>query len=297
MKKAAATLDGGALGGFHPAEPPDAPPAELLLRRPLRVRGSLGELWRSRELVRALAERQLRAQYKQAMLGFVWALLGPTLFMVVFTVFFQRVANVDTNGVPYPLFAYLGLIPWTFFSSSVSTGGQSLINNSSLLNKIYCPRAVFPLAMIACAAVDTLIAVSALVVLFAVLTFAPQPAAAWLPVLLIVQVAFTVGVTLIVSAVTVYLRDVRHALPMVLQLLLFATPVAYGFDVVPSSFRGIYAAVNPLAPVIDGYRRTVLYGQQPDWEMLGIGGLSSLIFVIVGYAIFRRLEAGFSDVA
>lgn len=297
MTSASTTVEPPSPGIPPRGEPPEAPPPELRVRRPLKARNSLGELWGSRELIRALAERQLRAQYKQAMLGFAWALFGPLLFMVVFTVFFQRVANIDTRGVPYALFAYLGLVPWTFFSSSVSTGGQSLINNSSLLNKIYCPRAVFPLAMIVCAAVDTLIAVSALIVLFAVLTVAPQPTTVWLPVLLVVQVAFTVGVTLIVSAVTVYLRDVRHALPMLLQLLLFATPVAYGFDIVPTSFQPVYAALNPLAPVIDGYRRTVLYGQQPDWELLGVGGVSALVFLVLGYTIFRRLEAGFSDVA
>jgi ABC-type polysaccharide/polyol phosphate export permease len=297
MTDTTTTVDPSSLGVFVPPEPPDAPPPELRVRRPLKVRDSLGELWRSRELVRALAERQLRAQYKQAMLGFVWALLGPLLFMVVFTVFFQRVANVNTGGVPYPLFAYLGLVPWTFFSSSVSTGGLSLVHNASLLNKLYCPRAVFPLAMIACAGVDTLIAVGALVALFGVLTFAPHATATWLPVLLLVQVAFTVGVTLTVSAITVYFRDVRHALPMVLQLLLFATPVAYGFEIVPPSLRGVYAAINPLGPVIDGYRRTILYGRQPDWHLLGIGAVTAFVVLVLGYTVFRRLEAGFSDVA
>jgi ABC-2 type transport system permease protein/lipopolysaccharide transport system permease protein len=217
--------------------------------------------------------------------------------MVVFSLFFNRVAKVDTGGVPYPLFAYLGLIPWTFFSTSVSQGGQSLVQNVSLLNKVYCPREVFPVASVLVAALDAAIAVVVLGVLFVVSGFAPKGTSLFVPLLLCIQVMFTLGVTVLISAVVVYFRDLRHALPIVLQLALFATPVAYGIDVVPESLRWLYALLNPLAPVIDGYRRSVLLGQTPVWDLLALGAATSFLALGLGYVLFKRMESGFADVA
>jgi ABC-type polysaccharide/polyol phosphate export permease len=274
-----------------------APPPELRFRRRVRLRHSVREVWRSRELIRTLAERQLRARYKQAVLGFGWAILTPVVLMVVFTIFFQPVADVDTGGVPYPLFAYLGILPWTFFSSSVSEGGQSLVQNMPILNKVYCPREVFPMSSIAVAGVDTSIALLVLVGLFLLESFAPTPTAVWVPVILVVQLTFTLGMTLIVSALLVYLRDLRHMLPIALQLGLFATPVAYGMEAIPQQYRLAYSALNPLAPVIDGYRRTVLMDQPPHWEWLLAGAVTSTVLLVVGYVSFKRLETGFADVA
>ena len=191
------------------------PPPELRFRRRVRLAPALREVWRSRELIRTLAERQLRARYKQAFLGFGWAILTPLVLMLVFTVFFQPVANVDTGGTPYPLFAYLGILPWTFFSSSVSDGGQSLVQNMPILNKVYCPREVFPMSSIAVAGVDSSIALLVLLGLFIVESFAPSPTSVWVPVIGLVQLTFTLGMTLIVSALLVYLRDLRHMLPIV----------------------------------------------------------------------------------
>jgi ABC-type polysaccharide/polyol phosphate export permease len=259
--------------------------------------GSLSEIWRARGLIRALAERELRVRYKQALLGLSWAVMTPIALTIVFTLFFQRVARVNTGGAPYPLFAYLGLLPWTFFSTSVSQGGQSLVQNVALLNKVYCPREVFPIASVAVAGTDTALSLVALVGLFVVTGFGPRPEAAWVPVLLLVQVAFTLGVVMLISSVTVYLRDLRHALPILLQLGLFATPVAYGIDVIPTSLRPVYAALNPLAPVIDGYRRSVLLGRTPQLGLLGIGSITAAAALLVGYKVFKRLETGFADVA
>lgn len=275
----------------------EGPPRELRFRRPLRLGRAVRDFWRARELVLALAERDLRVRYKQAVLGFAWAVVTPLALMVAFTLFFNRVARVDTGGVPYPLFSYLGLIPWMFFSTSVSTGGLSLVTNMALLNKVYCPREVFPAASVLVAGFDSAVTVGVLGILFAVTGYAPRLTSFWVPLLLVVQVAFTVGVTLVVSAVVVYLRDLRHALPIVLQLGLFATPVAYGMEVVPPSLRAVYAAVNPLAPVIDGYRRTVLLGLAPDWDLLWPGALSAAVVLVAGYVLLKRLEVGFADVA
>src|SRR5919109_850777 len=159
---------------------------------------------------------------KLRVLGVAWAVLTPLALMVVFTVFFQRVAKVDTGGAPYALFAYLGLLPWTFFSTSVAQGGQSLVLNNQLLNKVYCQREVFPMASVVVAAIDTSIAVLVLGLLFVVTGFVPKATSAWVPVLLFVQVAFTFGMTLVISAVLVVFRHLRHALPVILQLGLFA---------------------------------------------------------------------------
>lgn len=275
----------------------EGPPADLRFRHHLHLWRSLVLLVRSRELIVSLAEREFRSRYKQASLGFAWALITPVTLMVVFTLFFRRVADIDTQGVPYALFAYVGLLPWTFFSESVSRGGMSLVQNLSLLNKIYCPREVFPLASVLVAVIDTAIALLALISLFFIYGYRPYTTSIWVPVLLAVQVMFTVGVVLIASAVLVYVRDVRHALPIMLQLGLFATPVAYGLDTIPSSVRPLYAALNPLGPVIEGYRDTILLGQAPEFGLLSIAAASSAALLTVGYTMFRRLEIGFADVA
>lgn len=275
----------------------DGPPPELRFRRRIRLGPSLAALWRMRPLIRSLAERDLRARYKQAVLGFAWAVVPPVALVIAFTLVFDRVGDVETHGAPYVLFSYLGLLAWNFFSTSVSTGANSLVANVPLLNKVSCPREVFPLAGIAVASVDWAVSVLALVALFPIAGHAPRLESLWFPVYLVVQVAFTVGVVLLLSIVVVYLRDLRHALSVLLQLGLFVTPVVYGLDVVPEEWRLPFVAVNPLAGVIDGYRRTVLFGQGPDWAVLGVSAASATVVLVVCYALFKRLETGIADVA
>jgi ABC-2 type transport system permease protein/lipopolysaccharide transport system permease protein len=273
------------------------PPPELIFRRILRPGAMLRELWQRRELVLVLTERDLRARYKQTRVGFAWAVLTPFLMMVVFTVFFKQVANIRTGSVPYPLFSYVGLLAWTFFSGAIGKGNVSITQNLTLLNKVYCPREVFPLASVTIAAVDTAIAVSVLGILFVIYQFVPTATIVWVPVLLAVEVAFTLGVTLLLSALVVYLRDIRQVVPMLLQFGLFATPVGYGLEEMPRRWWPIYSAVNPLVPVIDGLRRSVLLGQPPRLNLLAIGAVSSLVCLVSGYLIFKRMETGFADVA
>ena len=277
-------------------EIPAAPPADLRFRRRVRLGAMLRDLWRARELVRALAERQLRARYKQAVLGFAWALIPPVVLMVVLSVFVQRVVDVPTGGVPYPLFSYVALVPWTFFATSVTAASASILTSMELINKIYAPREVFPLASIVTSGVDALVGLLALVLLFIIYTFVPAPTSIWVPVLVLVQLAFTVGVCLALSALVVFLRDLRHAVPVIVQLGLFATPIAYGMDQIPPSLRLPYSILNPLAPIIDGYRRTVLLGKPPQFELLLAGAVTSFALLAVGFIVFKRLEAGFADV-
>lgn len=274
----------------------EEPPSDLRFRRRVRVAEAVRELWQGRDLIRSLVERELRAQYKQAMLGLAWAILTPVSLMVVFSLFFSKFANIDTAGVPYPLFTYIGLLPWTFFSTSVTRGGMSLIGNAPLLNKVYCPREIFPLSGVISAGVDTTIAVGVLGLLFVATGFWPKATSIFVPLLLLIQVAFTLGLTLIVAAVVVYFRDLRHAVPLLLQFGLLATPVAYGLDVVPPRLQTLYAVLNPLGPLINGYRRSVLYGQPPAWDILLPAALSSMAVLSAGYVLFKRLETGFADV-
>jgi ABC-type polysaccharide/polyol phosphate export permease len=275
----------------------ERPPSQLRFRRRVRVISTLRELWQARSLIRALVERQLRARYKQALLGFAWAIIPPVVLTIGLSLFVERVVDVPTGGVPYPLFAYVGLLPWTFFSSSLTQASGSLLGSQDLLNKVHFPREVFPLASVVTAAIDSLVALAGLGVLFVVYNFPPKATTLWIPVLFAVQAAFTIGVAMLMSALVVYVRDLRHALPIVIQFGLFATPIAYGIQQIPASVRTLYSALNPLAPVIDGYRRTVLYGQPPDWTLLLPGAITAFSLLAIAFVTFKRLETGFADVA
>jgi ABC-type polysaccharide/polyol phosphate export permease len=279
------------------AEVPASPSPDLRFKRPVRPIAAVRELWNARELVRALVERQLRARYKQALLGFAWALIPPVTMMLVMTFFVQRAVTIETQGVPYPIFSFVALLAWNFFANSVSGGSGSLLGNIALLNKVYCPREVFPVASTITAGVDATIGLSVLTLLFIGHSFLPKVTAVWLPVLLAVLIAFTIGVTLTLSALVVYLRDLRHLLPMITQMGLLATPIAYGMNKIPEDLRLAYSAVNPLAPVIDGLRRTVLLGQPPVWEWLLAGATTSFLLLGLGFMLFKKLETGFTDVA
>ena len=279
---------------------PLEPRPEIMFRRRIGLVSAVRELWSFRELTLTLAERDLRVRYKQALLGIAWAIISPLAMMVAFTVVFTQFAHINTNGAPYVLFSYLGLLPWTFFSSSLTGGGGSLVGNVALLNKLYCPREVFPIAAIADAAVDALIATLVLLVLFPIEGFAPKVETLYLPLLLIVLLAFTLGTTLAVAAATVYMRDLRLLLPLIIQFGLFVTPVVYGANSLVGNSQAkliAYSLVNPLVPVIDGMRRTVLFGQPPNWASLGAGALTSLVVLFGGFWLFKRLETGIADVA
>jgi ABC-type polysaccharide/polyol phosphate export permease len=278
---------------------PHEPRREIWFRRRVGIAAALREFWAFRELTFTLAERELRVRYKQAVLGVAWAVIGPVVMMVAFTVLFNRFAKVDTGGAPYALFSYLGLLPWTFFSNSVSNGGLSLVSNNELLNKLYCPREVFPIAVIADSLVDLAIAACVLAVLFPITGFAPKAETYYLPLFLAVMLIFTLGVTLAVSAVVVYARDLRLVLPLAIQVGLFVTPVVYGTSSISSSkaFLLAFSAINPLVPVIDGMRATILNGHPPDWLSLGVGAVAALLYLFGGFKLFKHLETGMADIA
>jgi len=278
---------------------PREPRPEIWFHRRVNFLAAVKELWRFRELTVTLAERDLRVRYKQAVLGIAWAVITPVVMMVAFSLLLNRFAKVNTGGAPYALFSYLGLLPWTFFSNSVSNGGLSLVTNNELLNKLYCPREVFPIAAIADAAVDALIATGVLLLLFPITGFAPKVEVYYVPLFLIVMAMFTLGVTLAISAIVVYARDLRLVLPLAIQVGLFVTPVVYGASSISHSkaFLLVFSAINPLVPVIDGMRATVLHGGTPEWASLGVGAATSLIYLLGGFMLFKRLETGMADIA
>jgi ABC-2 type transport system permease protein/lipopolysaccharide transport system permease protein len=282
-----------------PVARPREPRPEIRFRRRINFFSALKELWDFRELTVTLAERDLRVRYKQAALGVAWAVIAPVVMMVAFTVLFNRFAKIHTGGAPYALFSYLGLLPWTFFSNAVSQGGLSLVSNVPLLNKLYCPREVFPIAAIVDAAADALIATLLLALLFPITGFAPRAEVYYVPLLMVVLVMFTFGVTLAVSAILVYMRDLRLALPLLIQVGLFVTPVVYGTSSISHSkvFLIAFSALNPLVPVIDGMRGAVLNGLTPNWTSLGVGAASAAIYMLGGFLLFKRLETGMADIA
>jgi ABC-2 type transport system permease protein/lipopolysaccharide transport system permease protein len=275
---------------------PDSPPAELRRLNRGSAFAAIGELIARRDLVLTLARRDFTARYKQTILGVGWAIVLPVLTISIFNLFVRRVANADTAGAPYALWSYLGLLPWLFFTNSVSNGGLSLLSNQPLLNKVHSPRQVYPIAAVALASVDMGLSALALGAAFGVFRYVPQPTCYWIPLILLVQVLWTVGITVLCSIVTVYIRDVRALIPVLLQLGLFATPVVYALDQVPASYRQLYCFLNPMAPVIDSYRRVVLYGQNPVWSELGAGALTSVILVVVAFRVFARFEQGIVDI-
>jgi ABC-type polysaccharide/polyol phosphate export permease len=276
---------------------PNTPPPQLRYRRAFRLKSSLTALWRSRTIIWSLTVRDLRSTYSQEVLGFAWALLAPIVIMVVFTFLEGRFGKgIATGGVWYPIFLYVGLMPWTFFSGAVASGGGSLIGNP-LLNKVYAPREVFPIADILGTAVSTACAAVALVVLFVIDGRVPSATSYWAIPLLAILLVFTTGITLLVAAMTVYLRDMRHALPLMLQVGLFLSPIIYPLTKIPAQYRTLYVVINPLAAVIDGIRRCVLYDSAPKLSYTIIAAVVSFAWLLGSFMIFKRLETGFADVS
>ena len=251
-------------------------------------------LIRYRDLLWLWAVREVRVRYKQSLLGVAWAVLQPLVLTVIFTMIFSRLVRIDTQGVPYPLFAYAALVPWTFFSTSLSFGIPSLVNNINLVTKIYFPREVLPLASIGAAFVDF---AAAFIVFVGMLIFygvRPSAYVLWVIPLLVIQLILTMGVTMLGSAIIVFLRDMRFVLPLVTQVWMYATPVIYPIDLVPENFRPYYF-LNPMAGIIDAYRRILLMGEAPRMTALLFSALIAFLFLVLGYVFFKSVEPLFAD--
>lgn len=256
---------------------------------------SLKELYQYRELLRRWVLREIGVRYKQSFLGAAWALLQPLTMMVTFTLVFSFLARVPTGGVPYPVFSYVALLPWTFFATSINFGVSSLVNNLNLVTKIYFPREILPLGAIGASFFDFLIAST---IFLPMLLFYRIPLSwtiVWVLLLVVLQILLTLGVTLLGSALIVLYRDVRFIVPLALQIWLFATPIIYPVSLVPERLRPFYM-LNPMAGIITSYRQVILFGQPPVLGYLSLSAVVTLVLFVIGYVTFRRLEMSFADV-
>jgi len=255
----------------------------------------LQEFWVFREVLWGFAVRQVKIRYKQAVIGIGWAILQPVVSAALFTVVLGRLASVASEGKPYLLFALAGLVAWTFFSNAAGSASESLVSNQSLLRKVYFPREVLPLATVGAALVDLVPGLVVLAVAAGLYGIAPSVAWLAIPLLILVLVVFASGFGFCLSAINVYYRDVRYALPFLLQLGLFASPVVYSLQAVPGRWRELYGILNPAAAAIDGFRRVFVHRDWPDVSItLGALGWASMLFVL-GLVFFKRLERGFAD--
>jgi lipopolysaccharide transport system permease protein len=253
------------------------------------------EVWAYRELFLFLIWRDIKVRYKQTALGAVWAVLQPLMLMVVFTLFIGQLAGVGPKGVPYPIFTFSALVPWTYFANALAGSASSVVGNSPLVSKIYFPRILIPTAAAASYLIDLVISFVVLLVLMAAYGFAPSDRIFLLPVYTLYVIAVAVGMGLLLSALNVRYRDVRYAVPFLIQFWLFASPVAYQFGVVGSQYRLVFA-LNPMVAGIEGFRSSLIgIGGLPA-SVLAISTLSALAFVAGGFLYFRRVERGFADI-
>ncbi|HWB11862.1 MAG TPA: ABC transporter permease [Pirellulales bacterium] len=256
------------------------------------------ELWRYRELLYFLAWRDVKVRYKQTALGAAWAILQPALMMVVFTIFFGRLAQVDSGGLPYPLFAFLGLLPWTFFATAIASAGNSVVGSERLITKVYFPRLLIPFASVGAALVDLAVACSMLVVLL--VWYGVPPSWGWLlaPGVLALLTLAALGAGALLAALNVAYRDVRYVIPFLVQLWMFATPTVYmhvggGPEEAAAGHWLLY--VNPLTGLIAAFRAAVVGSDVPAIGLLWSGGAAVLLF-LAGCLYFRRVEDSFADI-
>ncbi len=256
----------------------------------------LVELWQRRELLAFLVWRELKVRYKQTLLGAAWALIQPIAAMLVFTFVFGRLAGVPSDGAPYPLFAFSGLLIWTYFAGALTQVSQSVVNNLPTINKIYFPRLLLPLSAVVPGLLDLLIGFALLLVMLAAAGVAPTAALVAAPFIVLVAVVCALGVGLWLAALNVRFRDVRHAVPLLVQFWLFISPVAYPALLVPDKWKAIYA-INPMAGVVEAFRWAALGTVQFPAEMFVLSLSSSVALLVSGLFFFRREERSFADVA
>jgi lipopolysaccharide transport system permease protein len=254
----------------------------------------LAELWEYRELLYFLVWRDVKVRYKQTALGAAWAIIQPFFTMVVFSVFFGRLAKMPSDGIPYPLFAYAGLVPWTFFANALTQASNSLVGSGNLIRKVYFPRLVVPLSSVLSGIVDFLLAFGVLVLLMMWYGVGVSPKLFWLPVLLLQATTTALAVSLWLSALNVEYRDVRYMVPFLTQFWLFATPVAYPSSLLSEPWRTVYG-LNPMVGVVEGFRWALLDTGPAPGLMLAVSGLVSLFLLVGGAYYFRRLERTFAD--
>ena len=268
-----------------------------LLIRPSRGWAALdlADLWQYRELIYFLTWRDIKVRYKQTVLGGAWAILQPFLTMVVFSVFFGRLAGIPSDGLPYPIFAYCALLPWQLFAHALTESSNSLVANERLITKVYFPRLVVPISAVLAGLLDFLVAFVVLIGMMMYYHIRPTAAVWTVPLFLLLAVGAALGVGLWLSALNVQYRDVRYTIPFLTQFWLFLTPVAYPSTLVPVSWRALYG-LNPMAGVVEGFRWALLGKTEGPGALLAVSVAITIVILVGGLYYFRRMEKTFADV-
>lgn len=256
----------------------------------------LRELWEYRELLYFLTWRDIKVRYKQTVLGAIWAILQPFMTMIVFSLFFGKLAKVPSDGIPYPIFSYAALVPWTFFANGLTQASNSLVGSARMITKIYFPRLALPIATVVGGSVDFTLAFLVLLIMMLTYGIVPTLNALWLPLFLLLALTTSLGVSLWLSAMNVQFRDVRYTVPFITQFWLFATPIAYPSSLIQNPWLRMVYAVNPMVGVVEGFRWALLGTDTAPGPMIIVSSLAALGLFISGAYYFRRLEKTFADV-
>lgn len=255
----------------------------------------LGELWAYRELLYFLTWRDIKVRYKQTALGAAWAIIQPFFSMVVFSLFFGKLAKIPSDGIPYPIFSFAALVPWTFFANGLAQSSNSLVGSSNLLKKVYFPRLAIPIATVLSEGVDFMLAFVVLLGMMFYFKITPTLHILYLPLFVLLALVTSLGVGLWLSALNVQFRDVRYVVPFVTQFWMFATPIAYPSSLLAEPWRTVYG-INPMVGVVEGFRWALLGTNTPPGPMICVSALASLLLLIGGAFYFRRMEKTFADV-
>jgi lipopolysaccharide transport system permease protein len=255
----------------------------------------LSEIWEYRELLYFFTWRDIKVRYKQTVLGATWAIIQPFFTMIVFSVFFGRLAKVPSDGIPYPIFSYAALVPWTFFSSGITKSTSSLVSGGNTIRKIYFPRLIVPMSSALSGAVDFVLAFLVLLVMMVFYGIYPTANVVWLPLLLLLALVTCLGVGFCLSALNVQFRDVRHAVPFMVQFWMFATPIAYPSSLLDEPWRTLYG-LNPMVGVVEGFRWALLGTETRPGPVILVSSVVAVALFVWGAFYFRRLERTFADV-
>jgi lipopolysaccharide transport system permease protein len=274
-------------------------PSELPRTRREPSRGWAGpklrELWEYRELLFFFVWRDIKVRYRQTVLGALWAILQPIFTMVIFSLFFGRLASIPSDGLPYPIFSFAALVPWTFFANALTQASNSLVASGDMLKKIYFPRLALPIATVLAGVIDFALAFIVLLGIMLFYGFVPTVNVVWLPFFALLALVTSIGVSLWLSAMNVQFRDVRYTIPFLTQAWLFVTPIAYPSSLLPEHWRTVYG-LNPMAGVVEGFRWALLGTATAPGPMLIVSSLVALILLVTGAFYFRRMEQSFADV-
>ncbi len=296
---------------------PDEPPKEILYHHKTTLKEGARAVWAHREIVLTLTERDFRVQYKQATLGVLWAVLNPVATLIVLIIVFSRVKGYNPPNEPFPLYLFVGILCWSFFATSLGQGGNSLLSNKALLSKTQFPRECFPIETMMVNGLNIVLSWIPLALLFLWYQQLPKATTVWVPLCIVIEILFTAGVTLATASLIVQFRDLSQIVPLVLSLGIFLTPVIWPMSKIPSQYhvtqahlvnghavggltinlQVVYGFFNPLGPIIDTIRQTMLLGGNPNFAPLVAAAVGSVFYFVFGYMIFKKFEVSFADIA